>query len=150
MTHYIWSFAKRAGLKLMIILWPVTYCIEDCQLRRQAETVAWAGQSLQPCCLDTTVVKKWLDHFMGRVCWSLQMFDSSSIEKNRIWKTFVADILYLLRERSKWRREVDEFEKGRVWRNFSYKDKTWAEFSTLVVAVCMVCRYISLKQNCLT
>ncbi len=27
--------------------------------------------------------------------------------------------------------------------NFSYQDKTWAEFSTLVAAVCMPCSYIT-------
>jgi len=36
------------------------------------------------------------------------------------------------------------------WTKFSQQDKTWAEFSTLDVAVCMPSGYTTLKQNCLT
>jgi len=36
------------------------------------------------------------------------------------------------------------------WTNFSYQDETWAEFSTLEVAVCAPCSYVALEQNCQT
>ncbi len=41
-------------------------------------------------------------------------------------------------------------DRNYAWTNCSYQDEIWAEFSTLVVAVCRPCSYISLKPNCLT
>jgi hypothetical protein len=34
--------------------------------------------------------------------------------------------------------------------NFSQQDKTWAEFSTLEVAICMLQIYGAIESNCLT
>jgi hypothetical protein len=36
------------------------------------------------------------------------------------------------------------------WTNFSLRDKTWAEFSTLEVAACVLCACVAIKQNSLT
>ncbi len=38
----------------------------------------------------------------------------------------------------------------RPWTNFSQQDKTWAEFTSLEVAVFMLSAHVSVKQNSLT
>ncbi len=37
-----------------------------------------------------------------------------------------------------------------AWTKLSSKDETWAKFSTLEAAVCLLCTFATMKQNGLT